>query len=148
MSVMLSAASCLDWACQLTGVDNVPALIAEVEKAPLATTPVWFLPYLSGERTPHNNPNAKGAFWGFTHQHGRADLARAVLEGVGFALADGMDAVHASGLQPTSVTLIGGGLAVPIGGKCWLISVAKRWNIVPEVMSAQRWVQPGWLKLH
>ncbi|HDL8420299.1 TPA: xylulokinase [Yersinia enterocolitica] len=113
MSVMLSAASCLDWACQLTGVENVPALINEVENTPPAATPVWFLPYLSGERTPHNNPNAKGAFWGFTHQHGRADLARAVLEGVGFALADGMDALHASGLQPTSVTLIGGGARSP-----------------------------------
>ncbi|CNJ38528.1 xylulose kinase [Yersinia aldovae] len=109
MSVMLSAASCLDWACQLTGADSVPALLAEVEKTPPAATPVWFLPYLSGERTPHNNPNVKGAFWGFTHQHGRADLARAVLEGVGFALADGMDALHASGLQPSSITLIGGG---------------------------------------
>ncbi len=75
----------------------------------MAATPVWFLPYLSGERTPHNNPKAKGAFWGFTHEHRRPDLARAVLEGVGFALADGMDALHASGLQPKSVTLIGGG---------------------------------------
>lgn len=109
MSVMLSAASCLDWACQLTGADSVPALIAEVENTPIPATPVWFLPYLSGERTPHNNPDAKGAFWGFTHEHGRSDLARAVLEGVGFALADGMDALHASGLQPNSVTLIGGG---------------------------------------
>ncbi|CNC79764.1 xylulokinase [Yersinia pseudotuberculosis] len=109
MSVMLSAASCLDWACQLTGAESVPALIAEVEKTPMAATPVWFLPYLSGERTPHNNPKAKGAFWGFTHEHRRPDLARAVLEGVGFALADGMDALHASGLQPKSVTLIGGG---------------------------------------
>ncbi len=109
MSVMLSAASCLDWACQLTGVATVPELLAEVENAPEPDSPVWFLPYLSGERTPHNNPNAKGAFWGFTHQHTRADLGRAVLEGVGFALADGMDVLHATGLQPERITLIGGG---------------------------------------
>ncbi len=67
------------------------------------------MPYLSGERTPHNNPEAKGVFFGLTHQHGPAELARAVLEGVGYALADGMDVVHDCGVKPTSVTLIGGG---------------------------------------
>lgn len=113
MSVMLSAASCLDWACKLTNVESVAALVRNVEQATPAEAPLWFLPYLSGERTPHNNPNAKGAFWGFTHQHGSSDLARAVLEGVGFALADGMDVLHASGLQPSSITLIGGGARSP-----------------------------------
>ncbi|MCS3406594.1 xylulokinase [Serratia sp. AKBS12] len=113
MSVMLSAASCLDWVCQLTRVDDVATLLRNVEQAPPPATPVWFLPYLSGERTPHNNPNAKGVFWGLTHQHGPNDLARAVLEGVGFALADGMDVLHASGLRPDSVTLIGGGARSP-----------------------------------
>ncbi|WP_411703926.1 xylulokinase [Edaphovirga cremea] len=109
MSVMLSAASCIDWAGKLTGVSSVPALLQQVEKSKEADSPVWFLPYLSGERTPHNNPNAKGSFFGFTHQHGPNDLARAVLEGVGFALAEGIDVLHATGLQPKSITLIGGG---------------------------------------
>lgn len=113
MSVMLSAASCLDWVCKLTNVDSVATLLHNVEQADPAEAPLWFLPYLSGERTPHNNPNAKGVFWGLTHQHGPNDLARAVLEGVGFALADGMDVLHASGLQPTSITLIGGGARSP-----------------------------------
>ena len=113
MSVMLSAASCLDWVCRLTNVADVATLLRNVEQAAPAETPLWFLPYLSGERTPHNNPNAKGVFWGLTHQHGPNDLARAVLEGVGFALADGMDALHASGLQPDSITLIGGGARSP-----------------------------------
>lgn len=109
MSVMLSAASCLDWAAKLTGMTNVPALIAAAQQADDNLEPVWFLPYLSGERTPHNNPQAKGVFFGLTHQHGPAELARAVLEGVGYALADGMDVVHACGVQPGSITLIGGG---------------------------------------
>lgn len=109
MSVMLSAASCLDWAAKLTGLENVPALISAAQSADENAGPVWFLPYLSGERTPHNNPQAKGVFFGLTHQHGPAELARAVLEGVGFALADGMDVVHACGVTPKSVTLIGGG---------------------------------------
>ncbi|WP_312951495.1 xylulokinase [Superficieibacter sp.] len=109
MSVMLSAASCLDWAAKLTGMDSVPALITAAQAADENAEPVWFLPYLSGERTPHNNPQAKGVFFGLTHQHGPAELARAVLEGVGYALADGIDAVHACGVKPESITLIGGG---------------------------------------
>ncbi|HGY3718276.1 TPA: xylulokinase [Citrobacter gillenii] len=109
MSVMLSAASCLDWAAKLTGMASVPALIVAAQQADEQAEPVWFLPYLSGERTPHNNPQAKGVFFGLTHQHGPAELARAVLEGVGFALADGMDVVHACGVKPASITLIGGG---------------------------------------
>ena len=113
MSVMLSAASCLDWAANLTGTASVAELIALAENTPPADSPVWFLPYLSGERTPHNNPNAKGTLFGLTHQHGPADIARAVLEGVGFALADGMDVLHATGLKPKSITLIGGGARSP-----------------------------------
>ena len=109
MSVMLSAASCLDWAANLTGLVTVPALIDAAQQADDAADPVWFLPYLSGERTPHNNPQAKGVFFGLTHQHGPSELARAVLEGVGYALADGMDVVHACGVKPRSITLIGGG---------------------------------------
>lgn len=109
MSVMLSAASCLDWAATLTGLETVPALIDAAQQAGDTADPIWFLPYLSGERTPHNNPQAKGVFFGLTHQHGPAELARAVLEGVGYALADGMDVVHACGVQPRSITLIGGG---------------------------------------
>ena len=59
MSVMLSAAAC--WiAAALTGCDDVPHLLAEAERASAQATPVWFLPYLSGERTPHNNPQAQG----------------------------------------------------------------------------------------
>ena len=109
MSVMLSAASCLDWAAKLTGLNSVPALLDAAQCARNDAGVIWFLPYLSGERTPHNNPQAKGVFFGLTHQHGPAELARAVLEGVGYALADGMDAVHACGIEPQSVTLIGGG---------------------------------------
>lgn len=109
MSVMLSAASCLDWAATLTGCRDVPELLAEAERARNDVPSLWFLPYLSGERTPHNNPNARGAFFGFTHQHGRPELARAVLEGVGFALAEGIDVVHECGVKPESIMLIGGG---------------------------------------
>ena len=109
MSVILSAAACLDWAAALTGCADVPQLLAEAERADENATPLWFLPYLSGERTPYNNPQATGVFFGLTHQHGRPELARAVLEGVGYALAQGMDAVHECGVAPSSIMLIGGG---------------------------------------
>ena len=109
MSVMLSAASCLDWAAKLTGLHSVQALISAAQQADDKAGDVWFLPYLSGERTPHNNPQAKGVFFGLTHQHGQEELACAVLEGVGYALADGMDVVHSCGVTPQSITLIGGG---------------------------------------
>ncbi|WP_213302595.1 xylulokinase [Paraburkholderia sacchari] len=112
MSVMLNAASCLDFTARLTGHDTVAALLAEAEShsnAGVDPHRPWFLPYLSGERTPHNNVNAKGVFHGMTPRTTRADLANATLEGVGFALLDGMEALHATGLVPETITVIGGG---------------------------------------
>lgn len=112
MSVMLNAASCIDFTAQLTGYDSVAALLADAEARSNKQTDArrpWFLPYLSGERTPHNNVNAKGVFYGMTAETSRADLANATLEGVGFALLDGIDALHAAGLVPDSITVIGGG---------------------------------------
>jgi len=108
MSVILSAASCLAWIRRATGASDEAALLAEIEAADRDPR-VLFLPYLSGERTPHNDPTAKGAFVGLTHDTDRADLGRAVLEGVAFALADGQEALLAAGTAIDSVTVIGGG---------------------------------------
>ncbi len=113
MSVMLSAASCLDWVCRLTGIENVSAMFDEIENHPLASSPLLFLPYLSGERTPHNNPKAKGVFWGLTNEHQRADLCQAVLEGVSFALRQGIEVAENAGQVADSITLIGGGARSP-----------------------------------
>ncbi|QRR05044.1 xylulokinase [Burkholderia sp. MS455] len=108
MSVMLNAAGCIDFTAQLAGYDGVAALLADAETNARTDRP-WFLPYLSGERTPHNDVNAKGVFYGLTPDSQRADLANATLEGVGFALLDGIDALHAAGLAPDGITVIGGG---------------------------------------
>lgn len=108
MSVILSAASCLDWVARMTGFSAVPAMMQALE-AQQPQTDVIFLPYLSGERTPHNNPNAKGVFFGLTHNTTPLHMAQAVLEGVGFALQDGLDALHMTGDVPDNITLIGGG---------------------------------------
>ncbi|WP_211444199.1 xylulokinase [Collimonas humicola] len=112
MSVMLSAASCLDFTAQLCGYADVAALLADAERhgtAGIAADAPLFLPYLNGERTPHNNPDAQGVFFGMRAGTTRADLALAALEGVGFGLCDGMDAVDSCGIGADEITLIGGG---------------------------------------
>ncbi|EMR3754257.1 hypothetical protein OMG73_002055 [Proteus mirabilis] len=100
---------CLDWVCQLTGISDVGAMLKEIEQHAHSDSSLLFLPYLSGERTPYNNADAKGVFWGLTHQHQRADLCRAVLEGVSFALRQGIEVADKAGQHADNITLIGGG---------------------------------------
>lgn len=108
MSVILSAASAVDWAQKITGISDIPTLFQLAEQSAV-NSDVIFLPYLSGERTPHNDPYAKGVFWGLTHNDNQVTLAKAVIEGVSFALADGIDVLHETGVQANQITLIGGG---------------------------------------
>lgn len=108
MSVHLSAASCLDWAARLTGVD-VPGLLTLAERAGPASGPELYLPYLSGERTPHNDPSVRGAFLRLGNETGPEHMAAAVLEGVAFAHADGIDALREAGTQLSALSVIGGG---------------------------------------
>ncbi|VCZ92657.1 Xylulose kinase [Klebsiella pneumoniae] len=144
MSVMLSAASCLDWAAKLTGLASVPALIAAAQTADESAGPVWFLPYLSGERTPHNNPQAKGVFFGLTHQHGPAELARAVLEGWAMRWRMVWTWCTPAASSRRASRLSAAGRAALTGGKCWRISAACSSITVPGAMSARRWGRPGW----
>jgi len=109
MSVILSAASCLHWAAAALGAADEAALLLEIEAAAPRPARAIFLPYLSGERTPHNDPSAMGVFFGLTHDTTRAELGRAVLEGVAFALADGAEALDRAGAQIESLWTIGGG---------------------------------------
>ena len=111
MAVILSAASCLRWVTQLTHAHDEAALLAEIEAMDAKArehAPI-FLPYLSGERTPHNDPHAKGVWFGLEHDTSRAALGYAVLEGVAFALWDGYRALQAAGTKVTSAALVGGG---------------------------------------
>jgi xylulokinase len=111
MSVMLSAASCLRWVTSLCGAADEAALLHEITAMgpQVSRAAPIFLPYLSGERTPHNDPYAQGVFFGMTHETDRAALGYAVLEGVTFGLADGFAALTASGTTPASLSLVGGG---------------------------------------
>ncbi|WP_374562268.1 xylulokinase [Ideonella sp.] len=111
MSVMLSAASCLKWFTRLSGAPDEATLLAEVAALPAGafdTAPI-FLPYLAGERTPHNDPFAQGLFFGLNHETTRATCAYAVLEGVAFGLADGLAALQAAGTEVSRLSLVGGG---------------------------------------
>ena len=117
MSVILSAASALTWATALTHADSEAALIAEIEANGVEPGALFFLPYLSGERTPHNDANALGAFVGLSHETDRAQLGQAVLEGVAFALADGQRALTDAGANLGEVSVIGGGAQSLFWGK-------------------------------
>lgn len=108
MSVHLSAASCLDWAAQAMGIE-VPTLLAAAEQAGVASGAELFLPYLSGERTPHNDPHIRAAWLGLSNDSTPGRLAAAVLEGVAFAHADGVAALRAAGTRVERLSVIGGG---------------------------------------
>jgi xylulokinase len=111
MAVMLSAASALSWITRATGHANEGELLAKVatlgaaerDNAPL------FLPYLSGERTPHNDASSSGVFIGQRHAHEAPHLAWSVIEGVSFGLRDGLDAMRRAGSRIDEVQLVGGG---------------------------------------
>jgi xylulokinase len=109
MSVHLSAASCIDWAAKATGIDGPAAFFAHAELAGAGKGPELFLPYLSGERTPHNDPHVRGAFLGLDNETSSSRLAAAVLEGVAFAHADGLDALREAGTRIDELAVIGGG---------------------------------------
>lgn len=111
MSVMLSAASAFGWVTQLTGSADEAHLAAQVAQLGLAqrARAPLFLPYLSGERTPHNNPQASGVFMGLRSEHTAADLGYAVMEGVTFGLMDGLRAMGQSEPSNTPLALVGGG---------------------------------------
>ena len=116
MSVMLSAAGSLRWLRDALA-PGVPydELVSGAGAVPPGSEGAMFLPYLSGERSPHNDPLARGAFVGLTLAHRRDHLVRAVLEGVAYGLRDGLDLMVAAGMPaPRQVRASGGGIASPV----------------------------------
>jgi xylulokinase len=116
MTVMLSAAGSLRWFRDtLAPGEDFGRLTATAESVPPGSDGLFFLPYLSGERSPHPDPRARGAFIGLTIGHDRRHLTRAVLEGVAFGLRDGLDQMIAAGMPvPDQVRASGGGTASPL----------------------------------
>jgi xylulokinase len=121
MGVMLSAAGSLAWLRDTAapGADFA-ALTAEAERWEPGVEGLAFLPYLAGERTPHADPNARGAFVGLQLRHDRGALTRAVLEGVAYGLRDSLELVRSLGVQPEIGRALGGGAR----SELWLRIVA------------------------
>ncbi|MCL4107990.1 UNVERIFIED_CONTAM: hypothetical protein GTU68_017018 [Idotea baltica] len=117
MSVMLNGASCLDWVAELTHSKSVATLLNDIEQIADQPSDLIFLPYLSGERTPHNNADAKGVFFGMTSTTSSASLGLAVLEGVAYAFADGLDPLIDSGARIDQISVIGGGSRSDLWGQ-------------------------------
>ncbi|WP_375286478.1 xylulokinase [Sphingomonas sp.] len=109
MAVHLSAAACIDWVARLIGASGPAELFAKAESAGPASGPEIFLPYLSGERTPHNDAEVRAGFLRLDNDTTPERLAQAVLEGVAFALADGLAVLREAGTSVSSLSVIGGG---------------------------------------
>jgi xylulokinase len=111
MAVMLSASSALTWAVRLTQSESeaqLAALAGSLTLQQRASAPI-FLPYLAGERTPHNNVHASGSFIGLRHEHDRAAIAYAVMEGVTLGLMDGAPSMQPGQGAQADWALVGGG---------------------------------------
>ena len=108
LAVTLSAGGSLRWWRQQTGL-GYDELVAEAEAVAAGSEGLVFLPYLTGERTPHLDPLASGAFLGLTSRHTRGHLTRALMEGVLFSLRHGIEIMGELGVRPTEIRAIGGG---------------------------------------
>lgn len=112
MGVILSATDCLNWFAGITD-KTPPELTKEIGTEVQVPGPVIFLPYLSGERTPHNDAEIRGQFLNLSHRTGRADMTRAILEAVAFAFRDSLEALAVAGTKLDRVMAVGGGSASP-----------------------------------
>lgn len=112
MGVILNAGGALSWYRERLGrgrQDTFDTLLAEADAVPAGAEGLLFLPYLAGERSPHMDPHARGAWVGLSLAHHRGHLVRALVEGVGFAFADCLDRMRALGVEPPVIRLTGGG---------------------------------------
>jgi xylulokinase len=131
MGVILSATDSLNWLATLTGTtpDLLTAALGERLAAPSGVT---FLPYLGGERTPHNDANVRGVLVGLGHESDRRALAQAVVEGVAFALCDSRDALRATGTTIARLKAVGGGTR----SRYWLQVLATALGVPVDVPAA------------
>jgi xylulokinase len=128
MGVILSATDSLSWLASLTG-QTASELTGELGDRLRPPGAVTFLPYLSGERTPHNDASIRGVFAGLGHESDRSALTQAVVEGVAFALRDNLEALRAAGTRIARVMAVGGGSR----SRYWLRAIATALNVVVDI---------------
>ena len=132
MGCMLSAASCNKWWMdEIIGTKDYGKEQAVIDK--LGENKVYFLPYLMGERSPHNNPNARGTFIGLTMDTTRADMTQAVLEGVAFAIRDSFEVAKSLGIKVERTKICGGGAKSPL----WRRIIANVLNIKVDIIKSE-----------
>ena len=132
MGCMLSAASCNKWWMdEIIGTKDYAKEQEAIEKP--GENHVYFLPYLMGERSPHNDPKARGTFIGMTMDTTRADMTQAVLEGVAFALRDSFEVAKSLGVDIKATKICGGGAKSPL----WKKMVANILNVTVEVPKSE-----------
>lgn len=132
MGCMLSAASCNKWWMdEIIGTKDYAAEQKAIAK--LGENHVYFLPYLMGERSPINNPMARGTFIGLTMDTTRADMTQAVLEGVAFALRDSFEVARALGIKIERTKICGGGAKSPL----WKKMIANILNVKVDVIESE-----------
>ena len=132
MGCMLSAASCNKWWMdEIIGTKDYAAEQKVIEN--LGENHVFFLPYLMGERSPHNNPNARGTFIGMTMDTTRADMTQAVLEGVAFALRDSLEVAKSLGIHIERTKICGGGAKSPL----WRKMIANIMNLKVDMIESE-----------
>ena len=132
MGCMLSAASCNKW--WMDEIIRTKEYTKEQENiTKLGENNVFFLPYLMGERSPHNNPDARGTFIGLTMDTTREDMTQAVLEGVAFAIRDSFEVAKSLGIQIERTKICGGGAKSPL----WKKMIANILNISVDVIESE-----------
>ena len=132
MGCMLSAASCNKW--WMDEILKTKEYTKEQEGIDkLGENHVFFLPYLMGERSPHNNPNARGTFTGITMDTTREDMTQAVLEGVAFALRDSLEVAKSLGIPITRTKICGGGAKSPL----WCKMIANILNLKVDKIESE-----------
>lgn len=132
MGCMLSAASCNKWWMdEIISTNDYAGEQEKIEK--LGENHVYYLPYLMGERSPHNNPNARAVFIGMTMDTTRADMTQAVLEGVAFALRDSLEVARTLGIDIKRTKICGGGAKSPL----WKRIIANVLNLKVDVIESE-----------
>lgn len=132
MGCMLSAASCNKWWMdEILKTKDYAGEQKEIKE--LGNNNVFFLPYLMGERSPHNNPNARGTFMGMTMDTTREDMTQAVLEGVAFALRDSFEVAKSLGIYIDRTKICGGGAKSPL----WRQMIADIFNIKVDIPESE-----------